>query len=203
MIRLMFIACLIGFLTGCGPQVPQFIVYRDVPESPSFVVVPPNNRMYEVYFANEIEEAIISCGVKVVKRPSTKRITTEKSIGGSEGNRVRDPNASVSSVREADAKRVESYLEYQPTDADYMVQTYGVERQVKILKRDTREVLAIFYAVRYKKGRVWFTWRHKVHETLKLMGIKVRNPFPEKKPAPNRVAPATSYRPPLFRDVTS
>ena len=178
--RLLLVSCLIGFLTGCAQKVPQFIVYRDVPESPSFVVVPANNRMYEVYFANEIEEAIISCGVKVVKRPSTKRIRTEKSIGGLEGNQVRDPDASVSSIREADAKRVESYLEYQPTDADYMVQTYGAERQVKISKRDTREVLAIFYAIRYKKGRVWFTWRHKVHETLKLMGIKVRNPFPAK-----------------------
>ncbi len=83
------------------------------PNLPSFVVVPANNRMYEVYFANEIEEAIISCGVKVVKRPSTKRITTENSIGGLEGNRVRDPDASVTSVREADAKRVESYWEYE------------------------------------------------------------------------------------------
>ena len=178
--RLLMMTCLIGLLTGCASQAPQFIVYRDVPESPSFVVVPANRRMYEIYFANEIEEAIISCGIKVVKRPSTKRIRTEESIGGVEGNRVRDPNASVSSVREADAKRVESYLEYHPTGADYMVETYGAERQVKISRRDTREVLAVFYAKRYKKGRVWFTWRHKVHETLKLLGFKVRNPFPTK-----------------------
>ena len=178
--RLLLVTCLIGLLTGCASQAPQFIVYRDVPESPSFVVVPANNYMHQILFANEIEEAIISCGVKVVKRPSTKRITTEKSIGGLEGNRVRDPNASVSSVREADAKRVESYLEYQPTGADYMVETYSAERQVKISRRDTREVLAIFYAKRYKKGHVWLTWRHKVYETLKLLGFKVRNPFPAK-----------------------
>lgn len=180
MIRLMFIACLIGFLTGCGPQLPQFIVYRDVPESPSFVVVPANNRMYEVYFANEIEEAIISCGVKVEKRPSTRRIRTEKSIGGLEGNRVRAPDAAATSVREADAKRVETYSVYGKMNADYMVETYGAERQVKISKRDTREVLAIFYAIRYKKGGVWLTWRHQVYETLKRMGIPVHNPFPEK-----------------------
>ena len=180
MIRFMFIACLIGFLTGCAQKAPQFIVYRDVPESPSFVVIPANDYLHEVYFANEIEEAIISCGVKVEKRPSTRRIRTEKSIGGLEGNRVRAPDAAATSVREADAKRVETYSVYGNMNADYMVETYGAERQVKISKRDTREVLAIFYAIRYKKGRVWFTWRHKVHETLKLMGIKVRNPFPEK-----------------------
>ena len=176
----MFIACLIGFLTGCAQKVPQFIVYRDVPESPSFVVVPANNRMYEVYFANEIEEAIISCGVKVVKRPSTKRIRTEKSFGGLDGNQTRDPDASVTTVREADAKRVESYWEYESIEADYLVETYVGKRNVKILKADTREVLAVFYAKRYKKGTVRFTWRHKVHETLKSVGIPVRNPFPAK-----------------------
>ena len=180
MIRLMFTACLIGFLTGCAPQVPQFIVYRDVPESPSLVVIPANDYMHEVLFANEIEEAIIACGVKVIQRPSAKRITTEKSIGGLEGNRVRDPNASSTSVREADAKRVESYWEYETIDADYFVETYVDNRNVKILKKNTREVLAVFYAKGYKKGPVRLTWRHKVHETLEHMGIPIRNPFPAK-----------------------
>ena len=177
--RLLLVSCLIGFLTSCAPQVPHFIVYRDVPESPSLVVIPANDYMQEVFFANEIEEAIISCGVKVVKRPSTKRIRTEKSIGGLEGNRVRDPDASLTSVREADAKRVESYWEYESIDADYLVETYVGKRNVKILKRDTREVLTVFYANDYVEEGARFSWRHKVCQTLKHMGVQTNNPFPE------------------------
>jgi hypothetical protein len=174
----MFILCLIGFLTGCGPQIPQFIVYRDVPESPSFVVIPANDYMHEVFFANEIEEAIISCGVKVVKRPTTKRIRTEKSIGGLEGNQTRDSDASVTTVREADAKRVESYWEYESIEADYLVETYVSEKHVKNLKSGMREVLTVLYANDYVKPGKRLPWRYKVYDTLKHMGIQVQSPSP-------------------------
>lgn len=50
---------------------------RNVPESPSFVVIPANNYLYQVMFANEIEKAIISVGVKVVMPPATKDVTKE------------------------------------------------------------------------------------------------------------------------------
>ena len=178
MIRLMFILCLIGFITGCVPPVHQFVVYRDVPDSPSFVVIPANDYMHEVLFANEIEEAIIACGVKVVQRPGAKRIRTEKSIGGLEGNQMRDPDASVTSVREADAKRVESYWEYESIDADYLVETYVNNRNVKILKKDTREVLTVFYANDYMEGSIKLSWRYKVYETLRHMGVQVHSPPP-------------------------
>ena len=178
MTRFMSAMCLIGILAGCAPPAPQFIVYRDVPESPSFVVIPANNYSHQVQFANEIEEAIISCGVKVIIRPSTRQITTEQSIGGRQGARVRDPDTAVASIQEADAKRVESYSAYENIDADYFVQTNVSKRHVKISKRDTREILAVFYANSYRKGIDKLSWKYQVYETLKHMGIQVRNPFP-------------------------
>ena len=177
--RLFLLAlCLIGLLTGCVPPVHQFVVYRDVPDSPSFVVIPANNYMHEVLFANEIEEAIIACGVRVVQRPSTKQITTENSVGGLQGNQVHDPGTAVTSVREADAKRVESYWEYESIDADYFVETYVNNRNVKILKKDTREVLTVFYANDYMEGSIKLSWKYKVYETLRHMGIQVHSPPP-------------------------
>ena len=175
----MLVMCLVGFLTGCAPPVHQYIVYRDVPELPSFVVRPPNNYMHEILFANEIEEAIIGCGVKVVQRPGTKQVTTEASIGGMQGERIHDPGTAVTSVREADAKRVESYYEYENIDADYVAETCVDKRQVRILKKETLEVLTVFYANDYliKPGKR-LSWRYKVYETLRRMGIQVRNPIP-------------------------
>ena len=177
--QLLLVSCLIGFLAGCASQAPHFIVYRDVPEFPSFVVIPANNFMHEVLFANEIEEAIISCGVKVVLRPSTKQVTTEKSVSGVQGNQVHESDTAVASVRGTDSKRVERYKAYESIDADYMVETYVGKRNVKVLKRDTREVLTVFYANDYVEEGARYSWRHKVCQTLKHLGIQANNPFPE------------------------
>ena len=68
-------------LAGCAPQT-QFVVLRDVPESPSFVVIPANDYLHEVVFANEVENAIISAGVKVVMRPVTKDDHNGKNSSG-------------------------------------------------------------------------------------------------------------------------
>ena len=77
----LFVAALIS-VSGCVPATHQFIVYRDVPDSPSFVVIPATNQLYQVHFANEVESAFIGCGVKVVVPPEIKEITIEKSVRG-------------------------------------------------------------------------------------------------------------------------
>ena len=77
----LFVAALIS-VSGCVPATHQFIVYRDVPDSPSFVVIPATNQLYQVHFANEVESAFIGCGVKVLVPPEIKEITIEKSVRG-------------------------------------------------------------------------------------------------------------------------
>ena len=70
-------------LTGCVSH--QVVVLRNVPKSPSFVVIPANGYLKEVRFANEIEGAIISAGVKVVARPATKEVMDRKGSSWSRG----------------------------------------------------------------------------------------------------------------------
>lgn len=168
--------CLYLFLSGCTPPVyHQVVVSRDVPDSPSFIVQPANNYMHEVLFANEIENAIISSGVKVVRRPGAKEVTAEKSIGGVEGDRLQSHDAASTSIRKADAKLTERYLEYDEVDADYLVQTYATEKHVKISNLGTREILAVFHAERYfSSDGSLKSLRQKVNETLVSLGIPVK-----------------------------
>ena len=48
----------VGLVTffGCSTTKYEYVVLRDVPQSPSFVVIPPNLYMYEIEFANTVEE---------------------------------------------------------------------------------------------------------------------------------------------------
>ena len=131
---------LLAILAGCTTT--QYVVYRDVPECPSFVVIPANNYLREVAFANHIEDAIISAGVKVVIRPATKEVMTEQTVRGAEYKQAED----LQSDLEADAKLTERYFEYENIDADYVVRTYHTSQQVRIAKRESREILAVLVA---------------------------------------------------------
>ena len=160
-------------LAGCTPQTPQFVVFRDVPESPSFVVIPANNYLHEVEFANEVENAIIGAGLKVVMRPATKDVTTEKTVQGAEGKQTDDSAL----IQSADAKLIERYFgisSFEDIDADYIVQTYVNSRQIKISKRETKEILAIVVAQMYADatGKIQ-TWQLKLKGALSGMGIPV------------------------------
>lgn len=71
----MFVVILL-FVFGCGGAT-SFVVLRDVPISPSMVVVPVNPLAYQVEFANDIE-GIIGSGVRVLQRPVTKEFIVTK-----------------------------------------------------------------------------------------------------------------------------
>ena len=67
--------CIIIFclsFVGCGKT--NYIVLRDVPQSPSFVVIPVTNTISEVSYANVVERAIIAAGVKVRLRPASRAV---------------------------------------------------------------------------------------------------------------------------------
>ena len=125
-------------MIGCSKT--QFIVLRDVPESPSFAVIPANDYLNQVAFANEIEGAIISAGVKVVMfsqvtREVTKEVAVREGIKAIEGNQAAQKSGS--------GKLTERYVEFEHTDVDYLVYTYVESGQIRIMKKQTREVLAV------------------------------------------------------------
>ena len=176
-------------LLGCVTKTLEIVVLRDVPESPSFVVIPANDFLREVEFANSVEDAIISAGVRVVIRPSTKEVTTEKRVQGAEGRQA----GSNEAILATDAKLTEKYFAFDAIQADYIVHTYANSRHVKISKKESREILAIFEAQSFidATGKQQ-PWHVKIHFVLEGMGIPMSHSVPSftrPKPAPRRSVP--------------
>ena len=172
LLKRLIIVLLSVSLAGCGKQ---FVVLRNVPKSPSFVVIPGSMYSNQVSFANEIERAIISAGVKVVARPATKEVITEKALSGAEG--IQDSGAQA--IRAADAKITERYFAFDAVTADYIVESFAnPKQQVKITKRNSNEILAVISPnltdnelLDAKRTASW--WTSAIQKTLKNMGIPV------------------------------
>ncbi len=126
-------------IMGCQVPYNQYIVLRAVPEYPSFVVIPANDYLDQVAFANEVEAAIIGVGVKVINRPATKEVTKEVAAEG--GIQAIEGNQAVR--KSGEGKLTEKYVAFEDIDADYTVQTYASSRQIRIMKNQTREILAV------------------------------------------------------------
>ena len=125
---------LLLILTSCGSK--EYIVLRDVPENPSFTVIPADNYLSEVTFANRIERYLISAGVKVIQRPGMKHIQAEQSKAESQSTSDR-------SAESAGKVLTETYFMREPSTADYIVLTYRHSLQVRIIKNKTQEVLTV------------------------------------------------------------
>ena len=152
---LCFIIFCLSFM-GCGKT--NYIVLRDVPQSPSFVVIPVNNTIPEVSYANVIESAIIAAGAKVVLRPASKEIEKTTTSPTNNGNTTKI--------------LTERYFALDELNADYLVQTYVTPAQVKISKLSTREVLTIINVYRVHRGQGREDPRETMLKVLsKLLGI--------------------------------
>lgn len=150
------------FLSGCEVET-AFVVIRNVPTNPSFVVVPANDYLYQVEFANQVESYIISSGVSVVHfRPSVKEIEVTKQAG--------QVSAQSTQAAGGQVTLTERYLAaIEETSADYIVFTYADSRQLRIIKRMNKEVLVNFAlksSPNYKESQI-------VREVLKNLGIRV------------------------------
>ena len=156
----------IASVTGCTTY--EYIVLRGVPESPSIAVIPANDYLSEIAFANATGQAILRAGVKVVARPATKEVTTERTISGAHGNQA----AGEALIQSGEAKLREKYIAWEDFEADYIVQTYVTSRQLKILKRETKEILAVILAHDYSTGPTTIvTWQDKLREALQKLEI--------------------------------
>jgi hypothetical protein len=65
---------------GCNRVTTNFVSVRDVPENPTFVVLPFNDYKLQIDFANIVESAFIASGVRVVQRPSSKEVEVHKNV---------------------------------------------------------------------------------------------------------------------------
>jgi hypothetical protein len=170
-LRCLTLLLLFVTLFGCSPRY-EYVVLREVPQSPSFVVLAPNRYLFEIEFANMIEEIIISLGVKVVVRPATKAVTetTERGIAGAQA----EDNKLMTGERSL--QRVESYVEYTDLKADYIVRTYRNSRQIRIIKRQSGEILASINLSENPYVEQRDHYRYMIAGLLHNMGIRATRP---------------------------
>lgn len=165
----LFIGLGILFLSyiGCS-QKPVFVVYRDIPTNPSFVVIPASNFSKEIQFANNLESSIIKAGVKVVSSPVTKEVVTKKEFA----------QIQAQPLAGAEASMTERYFVYEDTDANYVLFSYFSTKRIKIIKKDSKEILITFELKKpdkqpsLKPGETVEDFI--VYEALKAVGIPVK-----------------------------
>ena len=176
--QILLTAIFCSLLVGCSGQT-VFLVYRDVPTNPSFVVIPTNDYLYQVEFANKIESYIIRSGLKTVRCPASKVVETKKQV----------TQAQVESKegQAAEATLTERYYSFDETDADYIVESYADTKQLKIIKKATKEILTVFelnppkkpFDLSREKDREGYSGDDDeaklIYQTLKSLGLPVRD----------------------------
>lgn len=160
--KIVLIASLV--LISCRTQT-VFVVLRDIPENPSFVIIPPNNTLNEVEFANSVESYFTASGVRIIARPISKAVETQAAVGQleSQGN----------SLESAASQRKETYYAFDDTKADYVVKTYLSNRQVQVIRRNTMEVLTTLELPNPSTPSTQY--RAVINSLLKNLGIPVTN----------------------------
>lgn len=112
----------------------QFVVLRDVPENPSIVVVPNGYSSSQIELADKTEEMLMKFRIKVVQRPTLRRVTetkgAAKSTGGDEGSAVGSKGMT------------EEYFAYEETGADFLLLTDENTDRAKLVNIKTKEILA-------------------------------------------------------------
>lgn len=124
-------------LTGCYTHhETTFVVQRDTPQNPSFTVLPANHSYAQVEFANTIESCLIAAGVKVIQRPATKSVQTEEI-------KTKNKTTSEPAMEGKGIAVTQTFRAYEKTNADYYIETNAIAQQMRVVKTDTQEVLAI------------------------------------------------------------
>jgi hypothetical protein len=183
--KLLFGFLCVLILTGCiTTGTTPSIVCRDVPISPSFVVIPFNKNQVQVTCAEDAERALMSLGVRVLAPPKPKNIEQKLEAGGKQTTLNKGSNAvNSSSVSVAEAlaskTRIERYS-IGETSADYIITTNGIwyyyEGQpyienvsIRIMKIDSEEILSSFKT--YPDNIL-----DEMYKVLKAMGMNVKKP---------------------------
>jgi hypothetical protein len=142
--RILFLPLLLSillFALGCTSTEQVFVARTDVPEDPTLAVIPANNQLYQHHFANEVEEKVIEAGLRVIRRPN---VTTKKVTQEAEMAQIAADNQAAQKTAEI----TQTYSGFGESDADYVVSTYALSEEVRIMEQATGRVLATFDLVR-------------------------------------------------------
>ncbi|TAK56670.1 MAG: hypothetical protein EPO24_10925 [Bacteroidetes bacterium] len=160
---------------GCSPSVFHgYVVQRDVPQNPSFVVIPASDYYDEIAYANKMEACLIRLGLKVVTRPGQKFVVTEK--GTAKAN-LNNEN-SETELNAGGLGRTEKYWALDSTSADYYIHSFLELQQIKVVKKSTKEVLTIFSTNikprRMRTKEVWENHEILIHDAFESLGFSVK-----------------------------
>jgi len=122
MIKHGFIIVLSIFISACGSV--QYVVSRDIPQNPSFTVVPLYQKYRDIEYAATMEKVMIDLGISVVKTQKT---------------------------------------------ATYIAITDSRNSIIKIIKKDTGEVLAVLDNIRDPKFS-----NKKIRNAFTALGFNIR-----------------------------
>lgn len=142
--QLLILLIISASVFSCTKQ--RFIVLDNVPDTPSFVVIPANNSMYQTEYANSVESGLLGTGVSVLDAPPRKSVTVRRQ---SDSSTDADEEDTGSQPREI----VEDYeTMYGETKADYIIRTFADSERARIIRKETREVISSFSVRRKTTG---------------------------------------------------
>lgn len=124
--RLVAVGLLLIVVSGCVH--PSYVVSRDVPESPTFVVLSGSADEDEVEYANRMTSYLIAAGVRVVDLPASREAVSAES----QSDREKDPPILL----------LEQFQKIRAVDPDYILWTDVEYHRLKFVKRPGGEVLA-------------------------------------------------------------
>ena len=115
-------------LNACA-NAQQYVVLRDVPASPTFVVFPESDSPRDYVWADEISAGLIANRVKVLQRPAIL-------------NRYRTAETTFKAgdVSLQEEEKIASNL-FNNTDADYIVWGRARGRHITVVRQATNELL--------------------------------------------------------------
>ena len=174
---------IIVVLAGCTEITTKFVVRRDVPETPSFTVIPFNLYHKQLVFAGQIEEVLIYLGVKTYIRPALKEIITKKGKGDEKfAGRSLGDGDSISELlmsgKTADAITIEEYLSYDDIKSEYIIHADVFSKRIKIIRTKTSEILVSFEVlvgnVNVDAGETKeYKFKKLFHDALEGLGLKI------------------------------
>ncbi len=130
---------------GCSTR---YVVLRDVPLSPTFTVIPGSVSKENMEFANTVTGVLVSCGVRVVERPAmlsgyaeSRSSGSASALGITTSGGLVSVGGSGDSKDETTAQSVDVVDLYQRTSADYVFVAFASSSYLKIVRRDSKEVL--------------------------------------------------------------
>lgn len=154
-------------VSGCSSTEQVFLIQRNVPESPTVVVIPATNHLYQHHFANEIENKVVEAGLRTIERPviTTQEVSQEAAL-------AQQPD--VDQAAQQSAEITQTFSGFSETSADYVIQTFAASDQIRIIKRSSSDVLASFTMPEERGGPQTREEHKPIRDALREIGLPVR-----------------------------